>query len=102
MTKIVLVIGLDLKPPLEAIFWDLVIKKVELWAIFYKKRENFRSALGVISCGKSGFRKKIVCIIILAAMPGYVNVKSQQDSYRGVDSTAPGSFRHFGPQLFYL
>ena len=77
-------------------------KKVELCAIFYKNREHFKNALGVISCRKSGFRKKIVCIIILAPMPGYVDVKSQGDSYRGVDSTAPGSFRHFGPQLFYL
>ena len=59
LTKMVLVIGLDLKPPLDAKVLDLVTKKVELRTIFYKNRENFKKALGAISYRNSGFRKKL-------------------------------------------
>ena len=41
LTKIVLVRGLDLKPPLEAIFWDFVTKKVELYHFLAGKTEKF-------------------------------------------------------------
>ena len=50
LTKIVLVIGLDLKPLLEAIFWNRVTKKVELWPIFYKNKENLKNTLWAMKC----------------------------------------------------